>query len=74
MQFAPDKYQVCKILMWHSDTNGICVEHGQVKIRIILRCHKMKTLSGCMMTGVLLWLCWMIVEEYMFGCWMDEYI
>ena len=53
---------------------GICVQHGQVKIGIILRCHNVKTLSGCMMTGVLLWLCWMIVEEYMLGCWMDECI
>ena len=25
MQFALDKYQVCEILIWHSDTNGICV-------------------------------------------------
>ncbi len=24
------------------------------------------------MTGVFLWLCCMIVEEYMLGCWMDE--
>ena len=32
----------------------------------------MKTLSGHMMKGVLLWLCWMIVEKYMLGCWMDE--
>ncbi len=43
-----------------------------MKIGIILRFHKMKTLSGCMMTSVLLWLYWMIVEEYMLGCWMDE--
>ncbi len=74
MWFAPDKYQVCEIPMWHSDMNGIFVEHGQIKIGIILRCCKMKTLSGCMMTGVLLWWCWMIVEEYMLGCWMDECI
>ncbi len=25
--------------MWHSDTNGIFVEHGWMKIGIILRCH-----------------------------------
>ena len=73
MQFAPDKYEVCEILMWHSDMIGIFVEHGQIKIGIILRC-KMKTLSGCMMTGVLLWLCWKMVEEYMLGYWMDECI
>ncbi len=54
MQFAPEKYQVCEISMWHSDTNGISVEHGQMKIGIILRYHKMKTLFGCMMTGVFL--------------------
>ncbi len=58
--------------MWHSDMNGIFMEHGQMKIGIILKCHKMKTLFGCMMTSVLLWLCWMIVEEYKLGCWMDE--
>ncbi len=52
MQFALDKYQVCEILMWHSNTNGIFVEHGRMKIGIILRCHKMKTLFGRMMTGV----------------------
>ncbi len=67
MQFAPDKYQVCEILMWHSDMNGIFMEHGQMKIGIILRCRKMKTLFGHM-TGVFLWLCCMIVEEYMLGC------
>ncbi len=43
-----------------------------MKIRIILRCHKMKTLFGRMMTGVFLWLCCMIVEEYKLGCWMVE--
>ncbi len=72
MQFPLDKYQVCEILMWHSDTNGICMEHCQMKIEIILRCCKIKILSGCMMTGVFLCLCWVIVEEYMLGCWMDE--
>ncbi len=71
MQFALDIYQVCEILMWHSDMNGIFVEHSQMKMEIILRCHKMKTLFGCMMTSVLLWLYWMIVEQYMLGCWMD---
>ncbi len=45
-----------------------------MKIGIISRCHKMKTLSGHMMTGVLLWLCWMIFEECMLGFWMDECI
>ncbi len=54
--------------MWHSDTNGIFMEHGQMKIDIIFRCHNVKTLSGHMMTSVLLWLCCMIVEEYMLGC------
>ncbi len=57
--------------MWHSNINGIFVQHGQMKIGIILRCCKMKTLFGCMMTGVLLWLCCMIVKEYILGCWMD---
>ncbi len=32
----------------------------------------MKTLFGCMMTGVFLWFCWMIIEEYKLGCWMVE--
>ncbi len=72
MQFALDKYQVCEILMWHGNTIGILIQRGEMKIGMILRCHKMKTLLGCMMTGVLLWLCWMTVEEYMLGCWMDE--
>ncbi len=74
MCFAPDKYQVCEIPMWHSNINGTFMEPGQMKIGMILRCHKMKTLFGCMMTGVLRWLCWMIIEEYMLGCWMDECI
>ncbi len=43
-----------------------------MKIGIILRCRKMKTLFRCMMTGVFLWLCCMIVEEYKLGCWMVE--
>ncbi len=60
--------------MWHSNMNGIFVEDGQMKIGIILRCYKMKTLFGCMMIGVFLWLCCMIVEEYILGCWMDECI
>ncbi len=72
MRLALDKYQVCEISMWHSDMNGIFMEHGWMKIGIILRCHKMKTLFGRMMTGVFLWLCCMIVEEYKFGCWMVE--
>ena len=72
MRFAPDKYQVCEILMWHSNTNGIFVEHGWMKIGIILRCRKMKTLFGHMMTGVFLWLCCMIVEVYKLGYWMVE--
>ena len=72
MRFAPDKYQVCEILMWYNNMNGIFMEHGQMKIGIILRCHKMKTMFGCMMTSVFLWSCCMIVEEYMLGCWMDE--
>ena len=42
-----------------------------MKIGIILRCHKIKTLLGCMMTGVLLWFCWMIVEEYWGVEWMS---
>ncbi len=53
---------------------GFFVEYGHMKIGIILRCHKMKTLFGCMMTSVLLWLCWMIVEKYMLGYWLDECI
>ena len=32
----------------------------------------MKTLSECIVTGVLLWLCWMIVEQYILGCLMDK--
>ncbi len=72
MQFAPDKYQVCGTPMWHSNMNGIFVKHSQMKIWIILRCHKMKTLLAHMMIGVFLWLCCMIDEEYMLGCWMDE--
>ena len=60
--------------MWHNNTIGIFISHSQMKIGMILRCHKIKILSGHMMTGVLLWLCWMIVEEYMLGCWMDECI
>ncbi len=40
--------------MWHSNMIGIFIEHGQMKIGIILRCYKVKTLSGCMITGVLL--------------------
>ncbi len=67
MWFAPDWYQVCEIQMWHSDTNGICVQHGQMNIGIILRYHNVKTLSGHMMTGVLLWFSWIIVEEHMLG-------
>ncbi len=58
--------------MWHSDMNRIFMEHGQMKIAIILRCHKMKTLFGHTMTGVFLWLCCMIVEDYKLGCWMVE--
>ena len=74
MQFALDKYQVCDILMWHSNTNRIFVECGQMKIGIILRCHRMKTLFGHMMIGVFLWLFCMIDEECMLGYWMDECI
>ncbi len=44
-----------------------------MKIGVILRCHNMKTVSGHMMTGMFLWLYLMIGEEYMLGCWMDEY-
>ncbi len=34
----------------------------------------MKTLFGCMMTVVFLWLCCMIVEEYMLGCgWLSAF-
>ncbi len=52
--------------------NGIFMEHGQMKIGIILRCYNVKTLSGHTMTGVLLWLCWMKVEQYMLGVgWMN---
>ncbi len=39
-----------------------------MKIGIILRCCNVKTLSGHMITGVLLWSCCMIVDEYML-CW-----
>ncbi len=35
--------------------------HGQVKIGIIFRCHNLKTLSGHMMTGVLVTL--VILDE-----------
>ncbi len=58
--------------MWHSNMNGIFVEYSWMKIGIILRCHKMKRLFGCVMTGVFLWLCCMIVEEYMLECCMVE--
>ncbi len=60
--------------MWDRETYGFFVEHGQMKIGIILRCRKIKTLFGCMMTGVFLWLCCMIVKEYKLGCWMVECI
>ncbi len=38
-----------------------------MKIGIILRCHKMKTLFRCMMTGVFLWFCCMIVGRVHVG-------
>ncbi len=53
---------------------GIFMEHGQMKIGIILRCHKMKTLFGRMMTGVFHWLCCMIVKECMLGFWIVKCI
>ncbi len=43
-----------------------------MKIGIILRCHKIKTLFGCIMTGMFLWLCCMIVEEEKLVCWMVD--
>ncbi len=45
-----------------------------MKIGIILRCCKMKTLFGHMVIGMFLWLCCMLVEEYKLGCWMVECI
>ncbi len=52
-----------------SDTNGI---YSQMKIRIILRCCIVKTLLGCMMIGVLLWLCWLKVKQYRLRYQMGE--
>ncbi len=66
MWFAPDSCQVCETPMWHSETIGICIQHGQVS----------QTWKHCwiQMTGMLLWLCQIKVEQYMLGCWMGECI
>ncbi len=61
------KFQ-CGIVIWMEFSWSIV----RYKIGIILRCHEMKTLFRCMMTGMFLWLCCMKVEEYILGCWMDE--
>ncbi len=45
-----------------------------MKIGIILRCCKMKTLFGCMMIGVFLWLCCMIEQSTSWGVgWLNVF-